>query len=179
MTEDKKKLYGMLGMIPVIIGCIWMILKAIKADNIFVMLSIISGLITFAIAMAYAGKGYKKNGAGYYKAYMVMFAVTCALGIVPAFMGYDYGVLAKVVAVAALICALILAFWKDLGKTKSYVVGIIATLLYLILFVSHIFAGGNFFDTAQASFTGLLMSLLSLVFISAKYADKSARGRKI
>ena len=176
MNAKKNRIYIMAGLVLILIAAVWMIIKAAKTTDIYILLSVLEGLIACAVATAYALLGYKKDAAEFYKIFMILYAVTALLSALPCFLSGQGDIVDKVAAVLTFIGALILAFAKDLGEQKTLIIADILALLYAIVFIYKIFTAKDFFMEAQASFTGLVLSILAIIFIKGKYIDKHSRG---
>ena len=176
MNAKKNRIYITAGLVLILIAAVWMIIKAAKTTDIFILLSVLEGLIACAAATAYALLGYKKDAAKFYKIFMVMYALSALLSALPCFLSGQGGIIDKVAAILTVIGALILAFVKDLGEQKTLIIADILAILYAVVFIYKIFTAENFFMDAQASFTGLVLSILAIIFIKGKYIDKHSRG---
>ena len=146
--------------------------------NVFLMALIFSML---AMGAVYLIKGYSKQAAKYYKAFLLLHVGVCALSIIVDLCFY------KVTALMAVICILtafkaldllILTFGKDLGKNKTWIlfyVIVALDIIALILAVINMLKVG--FDF---SFTGYVTALIADgtigLSIRGKYENKSSRG---
>lgn len=148
---------------------------AYKVDAVICILALIAGLI-------YSLMGYTKAVANYYKVFMLLYAISSAESIIPPVVGaLNAGkavvLLFALVPAIIMICALILAFAKDLGKEKS------TTLSWIILSVSIVkvvleFCLPDGIHHLAATIAYLIQAIIAFVFVSAKYADKASRGAK-
>ena len=135
-------------------------------------------MIAIAFAFFYAVYGYKKNVARYYKEFLIVLGasrlVMVIVGIIEAkALGIGVGVSTVLFAVSFVLAA-ILAFVKDLGKTKS----LCAVLAMLVLdVVNEVILLVKFGDVFSAVIV-LAVSFVAVEFVFAKYADKAERGSK-
>ena len=146
-----------------------------KVDTVICILALIAGLI-------YSLMGYTKAVANYYKVFMLLYAINSAESIIPPVVGaLNAGktvvLLFALVPAIIMICALILAFAKDLGKEKS------TTLSWIILAVSIAkvvleFCLPDGIHHLTATIAYLIQAIIAFVFVAAKYADKKSRGTK-
>ena len=148
--------------------------------NIVLMAVILSMLIMGAI---YIIKGYSKQAAVFYKAFMFLHVGVCALSIIVNLFFYTVTPIMIVICILYAIKAidlLILVFWKDLGNKKTWI------LFYVILgldIASLILAIINMLNVGfDFSFTGYVTALIADgtigLSVKGKYENKEARGSK-
>lgn len=160
-------------------------------------LNIIYGAIDAVLlveAFLYLVTGRKKNSAGYFKTFSILYAVRIFINAVFSgvltkvfYLSYfpEYTqVLTNLFTVLPLVPATMIATCKDLGKKKSYALIGIVYVVYLIPFLfSLIRPFGNvttidqnlFFYIARPGLLALLTSLLGIMVVE-KYQDKASRN---
>ena len=148
------------------------------ATSCFIVISIICGLI-------YAISGYKKNAAKYYKGFMLLQLVT---RIVDAFNDlystityadvYGSSYYTTVFKFIIVICVAILAFAKDFGKKKSFIVVYISLICDVAVFIRILIAYSDIITDIALTFMYLVLSIITTIFVEAKYIDKESRGAK-
>lgn len=129
-------------------------------------------------ALTYCFKGYSKNVASTYKIFSITYCISCMLPIFLVAKTYQAGIASAIVLALHLIvfaCTSIFAFAKDLGKKKSY------TLAAIVLACTLINSG--FGIAASTPFIlgmcgKVILSIVFLIMVYAKYQDKTARGTK-
>ena len=128
---------------------------------------------------------HEKQAASFYKGVLCMISVVVLMQIllmyVPVNQGmkHDVSALKIVLVVLTFIGLMVLAFVKDLGRTKTCVIFLLTLALYGVFSVMTILNGPfNFFKTCNH--IAQILLLLSFGFmIQGKFADKAARGRKV
>ena len=115
---------------------------------------------------------YKKNVAGFYKAFINFMIVSLVLRIAASFQG-SFTALQGICSFVSLVALLALEYAKDLGKKNT-------SIIYAVMLVCEIIAVVPMFATKD---WGSILSILLLVgtlglMITGKYIDKKARGRE-
>lgn len=169
--------------VQVLIGADSLILMRIEA--VLMIASLLS-------AFVYILKGYSKNMAKAYKVFLYTFLAEAVLSIVSVIVtsnqlaDMDSIVLPIILSVIIALCIAILAFVKDLGKTKSFIAaGVLLATTFVSYFMGSsahegVVRGGEVIYTSIGllrSSTVLLAFTLGFLVI-AKYVDKTARGTK-
>lgn len=147
------------------------------------------GLTGCACALYYMFKGYSKNAASAYKAFMVVMFVTFQFMTITINMKND--MIASVVSLAACLkaaFALSLALSNDmgekLGKSMALAIAVITTVelvaAILLIPVSDLARGGSITIVAAAlrSASNLFVAWMGYAMTLAKYKDKVERGTK-
>lgn len=131
-------------------------------------------IAALGFGIAYLLKGYSKDGATYYKGFMVM---TLCASVVMASMSALYSGKAVVVflMIVKVLALLALAVWKDLGKRNSWMLFfiVLAVDIACTLLVNSSRNIALFRAVAVAS--RLLMDGTIGLAIKGKYDDKDAR----
>ena len=135
-------------------------------------------MIAIASAFFYAVYGYKKDAAKYYKAFLIALGLAkLAMVIVSVIesgvLGTGFGVSTVLFAVSFVLAA-VLAFVKDLGKTKSLCA---VAAMFVIDLVNEVILLVKFADVFNAVIV-LAVSIITVEFVIAKYIDKAERGSK-
>ena len=141
-------------------------------------------VIGIGAGIGYLLKGYGKNAATYYKMLLVLIFFAKVLGGILAVTSglksivWLIVILLITVTIKAVIL-LVLAGWKDLGKSRTMV-------LFWILFALEFFIPFLCIALPDAAVYIVVLSVNNLVIagtiglaIRAKYADKQARGRNV
>ena len=144
-------------------------------------------LTTVVMAMMVMGvvyllKQYSKKAAGYYKAFLLLLCVVVSIDIVMDLICGEMNVwlISKITLYAVkVILLLVLAFWKDLGKKKTFcicyiifaidVVGLAMELLYMS-------ENGFYIDPIIGVTAALIADGASELSVNGKYKDKEMRG---
>ncbi len=148
--------------------------------NIVLMAVILSMLIMGAV---YIIKDYSKPAAVFYKAFMFLHVGVCVFSIIINLCYYTVNPLMITICILYAFKAIdlmILVFWKDLGKKKTWI------LFYVILgldIAALILAVINMVNIGfDFSFTGYVTALIADgtigLSVKGKYENKEARGSK-
>lgn len=132
-------------------------------------------LVLTVCAAVYLYRGYRKEAAPYYKAFMVVAMLSTVLHarLTLTHSGYGFGL---ALLFAKIIVLAILAFTEDMGKKTTWIIyGILAVvdLIYAVLF-PPVHASGIF--RVLPILSRLLVTASIGLAIGGKYADKEARG---
>ena len=147
--------------------------------NVFLMATILAMLVFGAM---YLLKGYEKQAANEYKAFLILHIIVCALTIYIDLSFYKVNGLMIAISVmngCKAVILLILALGKDLGKRRTW------NLFYMLLaldIVKLILSCVNMASIGfDFSFMGYVTALIADgtigLSIKGKYEDKGVRGR--
>ena len=148
--------------------------------NVFLMAIILAMLVAGAL---YLLKGYTKQAAGCYKAFLLLHIAVCALTIYIDLSFYKVNALLisiSVVNACKAVILLILAFGKDLGERRTWNLFYVLLALDIAkLILACVNMAGIGFDF---SFMGYVTALIADgtigLAIRGKYENKKARGRE-
>lgn len=144
--------------------------------NIAILLSLTAGLY-YSLCL------YKKSAANYYKFFIIVYLLTILDGIIVHTINvlvnltasFDF-VYALCIVSAILVC--VLAFAKNLGKKKSYILVLANLVLNVILVICQLLNLSNAQQLPATLWGMFILSWLCVVFVAGKYADKDSRGAK-
>ena len=161
-----------------------LIIGAVSSETSAAMFSNITNIVLMAVILSmlimgavYIIKDYSKQAAVFYKAFLFLHVGVCVLSIIVNLVFYTVNPLMIVICILYAFKAidlLLLVFWKDLGKKRTWILfyvilGLdIAALILAIINMANI--GFDF------SFTGYVTALIADV--NGKYENKKARGSK-
>ncbi len=135
--------------------------------------------IACGIALAYCLKGYSKNAAGFFKAFCIAYCVSRVFPIFAIAESYRAGnfvypliLLMHLITFAAMS---IFVVAKELGKKKSCV---LAGIIFACTLVNLLPILGTPFYFMIGIITNLILTIVFLIMVYAKYQDKAARGTK-
>ena len=166
------------------------IIGAVGSETSSALLSNITNIVLMAVILSmlimgtvYIIKNYSKQAAVFYKSFLFLHVGVCALSIIINLFFYAVTPLMIVICILYAIKAvdlLILVFWKDLGKKRTW------TLFYVILgldIAALLLAVFNMVNIGfDFSFIGYVTALIAdgTIGLSAKgkYENKEARGSK-
>lgn len=145
-------------------------------------------MLGIVISALYIFKGYRKQAAGYYKAFICVTAVTFLIQAILQFMprgangneAVQFEV-SRIAIIATVILAfvgvVILAVAKDLGSKKTWIIYTAVIIAYIVFCILTLVAV-RFVITKFFVQIGPLLLLGSIGFmIKGKYDDKKARGK--
>ena len=166
------------------------IIGAVGSETSSALLSNITNIVLMAVILSmlimgtvYIIKNYSKQAAVFYKSFLFLHVGVCALSIIINLFFYAVTPLMIVICILYAIKAvdlLILVFWKDLGKKRTWILfyvilGLDITALLLAVF-NMVNIGFDF------SFTGYVTALIADgtigLSVKGKYENKEARGSK-
>ncbi len=151
------------------------------------LVSCLNGILYLATAVAvifgffHLLSGYGKKAASFYKTFLLLLVLACILNIILVLVGGASLAARNSPAIAVILLAvkalllLALAYWKNLGKQKSWI-------LFIALLVLDILYGWFFGDIAGYAVFKVISILTSLILdgtiglsLAGKYADKDLR----
>ena len=142
-------------------------------------------IIALTSGLLYIASSYKKNANGYYKGFMIIYALQSVYNIVSKLyhelavgMNVPLIIITTVCVTVGAVCIIILAFVKNLGASKSLKLATVNFWANIgTIALSMIFTKG-FVARPQIWLSTIIIAALAFVFVSAKYADKETRGAK-
>ena len=142
-------------------------------------------IIALTSGLLYIACSYKKNANGYYKGFMIIYALQSVYNIVSKLyhelavgMNVSLIIITTVCVTVGAVCIVLLAFVKNLGVSKSLKLAAVNFWVCIggavigMIFVKGAIARPEFW------LSPIMIAVLAFVFVSAKYADKEARGAK-
>lgn len=171
---------GIISIILILAGLICSLLRVyMPSKYALTSVKIFVGMMTLIFAIYYTTFGYKKNGELFYKIFMCFFAlngVLATLLLVGTLASAGASEIVVIILNAAwCIMAFILTFGKDLGRRKSLTYGALTVVLNIIICIYVPLTADTPLSGFLSSFQTLIIALLALIFIYAKFEDKKAR----
>ena len=185
MNESTKKIINLISTIFVaaatialIVGCVVVFSSDVTGHF---KLAVAFALIALIMGAFYFAHGYQKNAAIFMKAFTILYTLSLLITLV---VMVDTDTISKLyvtlIAISfGMMCVLVIG--RDLGKKKSYILSIIVfALMFISFIVATIVGAGTATGRAALVLCGgpVLLSLMLLMMMGAKYADKDARGTK-
>ncbi|MBP5288273.1 MAG: hypothetical protein J6Z79_00180 [Clostridia bacterium] len=124
----------------------------------------------------YLIKGSGKNVATLYKCFILLVSLGVLSRLIGTFIHPGFG-LSVCLMIAILIALLVLTFVKDLGKRNSMIVLCVLLLLELVQGIVS-FDVNEVLSSIVGNLSRLVLAGTIGIAMSAKYADKEARGTK-
>lgn len=130
-------------------------------------------LLTLFAALIYCIKGCGKASADWFMFFLIMFTVMKFVFAVAARKATSALVPVTEVIPFGMLCVLAVA--KDLGKNKSFILAVVVLLASLVQFMFLTLEGNSL---PASAFGSVILSVVLLVMLEAKYEDKATRGSK-
>lgn len=127
--------------------------------------------------LLYVFYGYKKSAAKYYKAYMILLALSALIWSMLVGIQRDnpLSIFCNNVMFAS-IC--VLAFAENMKRTKSLIFGLVAFLMSVVNVVGVMITTPGFGPVLSFACTLVLVINMNLMIV-AKFRDKEERGREV
>ena len=142
-------------------------------------------IIALTSGLLYIACSYKKNANGYYKGFMIIYALLSVYNIVSKLyhelavgMNVSLIIITTVCVTVGAVCIVLLAFVKNLGVSKSLKLAAVNFWVSIGSAVIGMIFTKGFVASPQIWLSTIIIAALAFVFVSAKYADKEARGAK-
>ena len=139
-------------------------------------ISTVIRLLALLFAGFYILSGYSKDAAKYYKLFGIVYLLSTVLGLISCISNTPT-VLSVICYVLTIIGILALAFAKDLGKTKSFIICAVLVVLQIALTVS-VYLQADPAIVKINMFISIDLACLFGIMTYAKYLDKAERGTK-
>ena len=133
-------------------------------------------VLALVCGLIYLLRGYSKNAAGFYRAFLMFTAAFLLLTVIYNFMvdGFAVGIILRIVKILILF---VMVFGKDLGKKTTW---ILFGVMVVIDVVNEL--TGNDQSILAYRMVSLVSELVMdgtiALAVRGKYADKDARGTK-
>ena len=185
ITKNFKNI-GLILAALILIAIAMILYSLITVEN-SVGLSVIFSIIKCIAMIAglyYSLKGFGKDNAKYFKTFFItLFAFDAIISVIDIYTMFTAGTAAAMICPVILnlltaVCVAIIAFGKDLGFKKSIILILAGLVFEIVVFVLSI-AMATGLANIITCFGNMLIMVIAVMFVLAKYADKEARGRKI
>lgn len=142
------------------------------ANFIDIMLTVIA----YISGVLYLIFGFKKEYAVFYKLFMIALLAETAFSIVRNFIaGGQPSIFMLVIDIITLAMIVILAFVKDIGRTKAILFAIILIICKLVPMIIAIVQSHDLAEISR-SIAGFLLAGTTAILVTEKYLDKADRG---
>lgn len=141
----------------------------------------LSLLLALAFGIVYMFYGYKKEGSRYYKIFMALFFFSLFIDVFDEFAYFDNpefnsSMFSTYACFIRLILLFPLAFFKNFGKRNSTICSFVIHYLSLFIFIRSIILYSQDIQYVYSSLGQLVISMITIIFVNEKYADKTLRG---
>lgn len=145
-------------------------------------------LLGIVMSALYIFKGYRKQAAGFYKAFMCVTSVAILIQAILQFLPqgesgkeslqFDaFHIFIIILVMLASIGFVILAFAKDLGSKKTWILYTVVIVAYIAFSAISLLAGRFVISKFFAQFGPLLLIGSTGFMIKGKFDDKAKRGK--
>ena len=184
--ENRKylsSLHGVFSVICIVLYTFSLIRMIINGGVAIGLISIVLNMVALTVGLIYLLRGYKKEAANYYKAFMWILVVAELFEAVARICSFvnarPFEIFACILPFAFF---LLLAGAKDYGKKVSFILSI-ALLLSMIL---QIIPAVAFLRNTRSMITYVVIDFIgqfviagiTVIMVCEKYIDKEARGAK-
>ncbi len=177
--EKKRVVPVWVSVVLLVLCAVAMVLNIIglskNGSNTSRIIGFILEVIDIALATCYCLTGYKKSAAVFFKA--VVFARLVACFIYLMYMFTSQQIIPFICALIPAFCLSVFAVANNLGKTRSLIMAVIMIISPIVQYVWFI-ATGAVQGLSGTFVTSLILSVIFLIMVYAKYKDKEARGTK-
>lgn len=178
MIKDNIKKTGVFNLILIALMVVYDSVRLFTGHSTMAKVTIIIHFVGFAAALVYTISGYKKDAAKYFKIYMFTLSICEIMSLVSLTSRTEPSVLSYVLRGICVINALMLTFAKDLGRKKSITICSAILLFHLYNLIHTLINATSKFQAVTNTLSDIILVILALVFIVAKYEDKESRGSK-
>lgn len=172
MSDGAKKALK-IGIIAALIISLLLEVYAIRNAPAFNTAWSVVDMLGLAAALYYCIRGYRKDAAKFYKLFVYLYILSRLMGV--AFFAGKGNVLDTVCMAVVIGAAGILAVAKDLGKTKSQMLGLAILLASFIPTIIN-FIHGAIIRSLSGCISFCVVAILLNLLVLAKYEDKAERG---
>ena len=162
----------------IVIGVAYDIARLFFDNNVYTIIAIALQLVAYCFALNYVFKRYSKKAAESFKMFLYGFGLSMIATVISTIIAGRAPLSANIQTIIRIICIVILAFVKDLGKTKSYALSCIIFVLSTYNIISQMINTNFDFKGLIMSLCGFILSTLLCIFVFAKYREKESRGTK-
>ena len=177
ITKNLKQA-GIFNTALIVVGLAYDVFNLFNARNVYNVIAVVLQIVAYCFALNYAFKGYKKSAAKSFKMFLYAFALSMITTMAYTLINGKAPMHSTVFAAIRLVCVVILAFGKDLGKTKSYALAGTSLLFATISVVKQLTNDVSLARQLITSLSAFILSAVLFIFIVAKYKDKESRVAK-
>ena len=145
-------------------------------NNPILMTASVLSVIAYIFGIFYTIKGSTKAQAAYYKIFMMLFLLAALLCTVELIANEEASNVKKIAYIISVILLILLSVVDNLGKSKTFYLGLIVLTIYFMCWVYEIINAYNPFTACLHTLGKVFLSGAACLFISAKYEDKDKRG---
>jgi len=182
MKKSKFKILMYVNLVFIVLALIGNVYGYVSTNNYQFILNISA----LGLSLVYLFYGYKKFAASYFMFFMVFLAIKEGLALYSMIVDEKVPVYAAAIVGTMMLSYLCLAFIKNLGKKKSFIICGIILLLSLVTLISGlvytpiVITAKTIVGLQLAMFnlTRVLMAIILIIMVYAKYEDKYSRGSK-
>lgn len=178
-----KKIITNLNLFLIAVSLVLLTISFISLDVLSYQLVVLCQIILSIISGLYIVFDYSKEGAKYYKAFFIFYAVTFIVETACFFSNtFNFSMTNPTITLVLDFVLfgniVLLGFGKDLGKALSFGLSSINLIVYGVNIITYLFVGPIVFVETVVYLTWLFISLIAFVMVNEKYKDKENRLTK-
>lgn len=177
ITKNLKQA-GIFNTALIAVGVVYDVSRLFNANGLYLIICLVFKILAYCFALNYAFRGYKKDAARSYKHFLYAYGLSILVGVISSSVDGAASMKSTIFAIIRLVCVAILAYGKDLGKTKSYALAGITFISSITGFIGYLVNYEISFVSFVLRLCGYILPAVLCIFVAAKYADKEARGAK-
>lgn len=178
MISNNFKKVGIFNLALILLVVIYDTIRLVTGNSIIGKITIIVHFIAYFFGLLYAFSGYKKDASKYYKLYMFLFSVSEIMSTISVVLRKEPSTISTLLTGLCAVFALILTFGKDLGKNTTLSICAICLSIHIYNLIHILINSQTKFQAITNSLSNIVLVVIALVFIIAKYENKALRGSK-
>lgn len=176
MVRDNFKKVGIFNLVLIGLVLVYDVIRLFDNASVIGRAAILVHILGYVTGLLYAFSGYKKDSAKYYMLFMFMLLISEVMSILNLTSRSEANIVSYILRVACILIAFMLTFGKNLGLKTTLSICSVSLLIHIYNLVRVIINAKDKFQAATNSVSDLVLIVIALVFILAKYEDKFARG---
>lgn len=176
MIRENFKKVGIFNLVLIVFVVVYDSIRLATGNSMLPKIIILVHFVAYFAGLLYAFSGYRKNGARYYKIFMLCLSVSEILSLVGKLNRPEPSTLSLILSGICIALSLVLLFGKDLGNKLSITACSLCLVIHLYNFFHTLINATTKFQAVTGPLSDTIMLVIALVFIIAKYEDKKERG---
>lgn len=176
MIRENFKQVGIFNLLLIVLVVIYDSIRLVTGSTLMPKIVILVHFVAYFAGILYAFSGYKKEGAKYYKVFMFLVAASEILSFAGKLTRSEPSTLSVVLSGICIALMLALALVKDLGNKLSITLCSICLAIHLYNLIYTAINAAAKFQAITGPLSDVILIIVALVFVIAKFEDKYARG---
>ena len=140
-------------------------------------------IAALVFGLIYVLRDYRKKAAGDYKGYLTVLLLSGLLSFSADILSakeaiFSGAYLSTILVGFSCILIVFLLLIKDLGKSKSLIIAYLNIAAAAVVMIRSLVLYSAQLPYLVTTISGMLLAVITLEFVYAKYADKASRGSK-